>query len=375
MNPNEKNNSVKKSIAMTTPLILTLIGIGVLVLSLIGAGVWFIFIKPGAPSLSNPSYETRPSPTPTPEPPIIITPLNIDIIQVDSYEFPTVILYADIKDENDEIVEDLSREMFEVYELNENGDFEAVEIEEFRQLMSTENISINLVMDKSGSMREHDRMTQAISAATFFIEYLKEYDNAYVELTTFDSVVTVQHAFTNDYAALISTINGITPGGYTALYDAVYAALLSTNEQRGSKCIILFADGEENSSVHTFDDVALLAQATGIPIYVIGVGDDIDEDALKELAEIGGGAYFYSNDDGFEESLKQVYIDIFELQRDIYVIKYISQNTNELSELREVILKAKEYMGYSGSASREYIPVPDSQDFFVRRRESTKILM
>jgi len=374
MNPNENTNSVKKTLVMTTPLILTLIGIGVLVLSLIGAGVWFIFFSPESQGLSNPSYVNRPSPTPTPEPPIEVVPLNIEITQVDSYDFPTVILYADIKDENDEIIENLSRDIFEIYEIDENGELTAVEITEFRQLTATDNISINLVMDKSGSMREHDRMTHAINAATFFINYLKDYDNTYVELTTFDSSVTVQHTFTNDYDALIDSIKAITPGGYTALYDAVYSALLSTNEQRGAKCIIIFADGEENSSTHTLDEIAQLAQATGIPIYVIGVGGDIDEDALKELAEVGGGSYFYSSDDNFEESLKQVYTNIYEMQRDLYMIKYTSQNNNELSELREVTLKAKEYMGYSGEDSREYIPVPDIQDLVIRRRLIEKYL-
>ena len=362
MNPNENNNPVKKSIKLTMPLLLTLIGIGVLVLSLIGVGVWFLVAGPGTPGSRDPSYVNRPSPTPTPKPTVEVIPLNIEIVQIDSYDFPTVILYADIKDKHDEIVENLSRDMFEIYEINENDELVFTNITEFRQLVATDNISINLVMDKSGSMREHDRMTHAINAATFFINYLKDYDNTFVELTTFDSSVTVQHAFTNEYDALIDSIKAITPGGYTALYDAVYSALLSTNEQRGAKCIIIFADGEENSSTHTLDEIATLAQATGIPIYVIGVGDDIDEDALRELAEVGGGSYFYSSDDNFEESLKQVYTDIYEMQRDLYMIKYTSQNSNALNAIRAVTLKAKENMGFSGQNSRVYIPVPDVQD-------------
>ena len=54
-------------------------------------------------------------------------------------------------------------------EIDAAGNLAAVEIEEFRQFLVTDSVSINLVMDKSGSMLDHNRMTQAQNAAANFL--------------------------------------------------------------------------------------------------------------------------------------------------------------------------------------------------------------
>jgi len=290
--------------------------------------------------------------------------VQIEIVQIDNTDFPVISFYANIKDKNNTVISSLTRELFELFEVDETGSLVEVEIEELRQVLMTDDVSINLVMDKSGSMSDYNRMTQAQNAAAYFLNYLEGYTNSFVELTFFDDFIYVPHTFTNDFALLTGDIYGQSPGGSTALYDAIYAALLKTNEQSGAKCVIVFTDGEENASSSTFDDVVKLAQATGIPVYIVGVGFEVDEAALIKLANLAGGSYFSSLNDDLEEALKKVYTDIYNMRREMYIVRYKSIFNDELEALRKMVFRTKTGKGYSGETEREYIPVPDIHQGF-----------
>ena len=327
----------------------------------------FLQTTDDTPPLDEPPaiYETAPDQSkppiekPDPQKQVEDKPLWLEIVQVDSADFPIVSFFANIFDSNNDAVGELTKDLFDVLELDENGNLVPVNIDEFRQILTTDEVSINLVMDKSGSMSSYNRMTQAKNAANYFLSYINEYDNSFVELTFFDSYVYVPHPFTNDFTALSEEINRQVPDGNTALYDAIYSALLKTNEQSGAKCVIVFTDGEENSSSATFGDVVRLAQATGIPVYLVGVGHEVDEAELKQLADQTGGTYFSSQDNDLEESLKKVYTDIYNMRREMYVVRYTSENDNELDTFRDIVFTTKEDVAYSGETVREYIPVSD----------------
>jgi len=290
--------------------------------------------------------------------------VEINIIQIDNTDFPIISFYANILDKNNKVIEDLTRDSFEILELDETGRLVEVEIEELRQVLMTDNVSINMVMDKSGSMSDYNRMSQAQNAAAYFLGYLGGYTNSFVELTFFDDYIYVPHTFTSNFDVLTQDIYMQIPGGSTALYDAIYAALLTTNNQRGAKCVIVFTDGEENASSSTFDDVVNLAQATGIPVYIVGVGYEVDESALIMLANLAGGSYFSSQNDNLEEELKKVYREIYDARREMYVVRYKSIYSNELDSLRKMVFRAKSGKGYSGETEREYVPVPNIKQGF-----------
>jgi len=370
--PHQENTGKKRFL----PLIIVSV---CLMVFLLGAALSYYLINPASdgdndindpgsavieePIIEQPQPETKPK-ADDPEEQIFIPveeskPLQLDIVQVDSSDFPTVRFYANIHDEHDDVVRDLTSDSFEVLEMDASGTFITVQIEELRQVLTTDNVSINLVIDKSGSMNSYNRMAQAQNAASYFLNYISSYNNSYVELTFFDSYVYVPYRFTNNFNDLIDSVYGQRPNGSTALYDAIYSALLETNKQRGAKCVIVFTDGEENASSYSFNDVVSLSQSTGIPVYVIGVGNEINERELIELASLCGGEYFYSQNDDLEESLQRIYTDIFNARREQYIIQYTSKIVDELEMRHNFIFRTKEGVGFTGGTEREYVPKPD----------------
>jgi len=370
--PTHQKNTGKKRFL---PLIIVSV---CLVVFLIGAALSYYLINPASdgdnviddpgsaaaeePVIEQPQPEVKPKEDPKEQTFIPVEeskPLQLDIVQVDSSDFPTVRFYANIHDEYDEVVRELSPDSFEILEMDTSGNFITIEIEELRQVLTTDNVSINLVLDKSGSMSSYNRMAQAQNAASYFLNYISSYNNSYVELTFFDTYVYVPYRFTNDFSALIDSVYGQRPSGSTALYDAVYSSLLETNKQRGAKCVIVFTDGEENASSYSFNDVVSLSQSTGIPVYVIGVGNEINERELIELASLCGGEYFYSQNDDLEESLQRIYTDIFNARREQYIIQYTSTIRDELDMRHNFVFRTKEGVGFTGGTEREYVPKPD----------------
>ena len=292
-------------------------------------------------------------------------PVQLDIVQIDSSDFPIVRFYVNILDMESNVIEALTKESFEIYEIDVSGNLTVADIEELRQILSTENMSVNLVIDKSGSMSDNNKMAQAQSAASSFLQYLDSLGNSHVELTFFDSYVYVPHSFTDSFNVLLSSLYEQYPDGATALYDALYSALLKTNAESGAKCVIAFTDGEENASSYTYDDVVQLAQATGIPLYIVGVGSDLNEQALRNLAYLTGGAYYSANDGNLEQELQNTYFDVYNMRREQYVVQYRSNLTLSLDMLQNMMFRAKEDAGYIGETTREYVPVPVINQIFA----------
>ena len=110
--------------------------------------------------------------------------------------------------------------------------------------------------------------------------------------TSFNDYVFNRQPFTSSAALLNSAIDAVSPTGETALYDALYWALQRTNLKSGSRVVIAFTDGEENSSNYSLNDVITLSQQTGIPVYIVGVGGDVNRSSLQSLASSCNGAYY-----------------------------------------------------------------------------------
>ena len=69
----------------------------------------------------------------------------------------------------------------------------------------------------------------------------------------------------------------------------MYAGILQTYQEDGVKCIILYTDGDENSSSYSRQEVIELSVEAGIPVYIVGIGDDVDTGDLTNIAQACGG--------------------------------------------------------------------------------------
>ncbi|MCL2322208.1 MAG: YARHG domain-containing protein, partial [Oscillospiraceae bacterium] len=283
-----------------------------------------------------------------------IKPLSMDIIQLDNADFPRIKYYANIMGENNAGMEGLNKDDFKMFEDYSDGTESEVQIEDIYKIPYSEDVSINFVIDKSDSMNE------AKSAVKDFLSEIKSQNSNYVAITSFDSYVYSNQTFTNDLSDLYTAIDNIYPNSGTAFYDALCAALNSTSFQKGAKCVIAFTDGNniDNESSYTYDDVVKMCNSTGIPLYIIGIGDESKFIDLKDLTSKCNGKFISANTENLSEALANIYSNIYKMQRNLYEVTYISPNKNDANISRTIRLIADENQGYTGMTSRKYIPNP-----------------
>ncbi len=292
-------------------------------------------------------------------------PLNLNIHQVDNSRFPEITFYASAVDENNNVVEDLDASDFTIQEIDVSGQVKEVEIEEVYRVLHEDTISVNLVLDASGSMSDYNKMDQAKNAANALLSQMNLESGDQAEIISFDNYVYLNQDFTSQRQLLTDALDTIEPGDMTALYDALYAGLYQTYFESGVKCVIGFTDGLENYSSYTFEDVVTLSQNSSIPVFIIGIGEEYDADALRMLAEECSGAYYSANVEDLESILTDIYLSIYEQQQDYYVFQYTSPDTENQNQFRDIVLSTSETTEFYGTYTKEYVPQSDISGAFA----------
>ena len=124
----------------------------------------------------------------------------------------------------------------------------------------------------------------------------------------FDSRVEIRQKFTSNQSELESAIQQTMAGGSTSLYNAIYIALRELTKVRAvveqdvrRQALIVFSDGEDTSSLVSFDEVLDLAKRSETAIYTIALrGVDMQAKGFREAEfvmrtlarETGGRAFF-----------------------------------------------------------------------------------
>jgi VWFA-related protein len=290
--------------------------------------------------------------------------IDISVRQVDTTNFPEIALYVNITDKSGNVIEGIDVNDLVVQEISNGTTTQATMNDVYKVLNGDSDINVNLVMDASGSMSDSNKMTQAKNAAKTLVNQMDLSKGDQVEIISFDDYVYLDQEFTNNKSLLENAISNISVGGMTALYDALYSGLYQTYYEDGAKCVIGFTDGMENSSSYTYDDVVYMSKNTGIPVYIIGIGSDYDTSWLQNLANDCSGEYFSANASNLEQVLSNIYVDLYREQQDYYVVKYITKNTQDRSEFRDVELQTSEYSQFTGYYKKEYIPEADMTGAF-----------
>ena len=155
------------------------------------------------------------------------------------------------------------------------GDFSVYEdgVEQSVQFFEATETPIDLIVliDTSSSMS--DKMDVVHEAATGFLKTMKPGDRG--AIVSFADAVDVVQPLTSDRTALEQGILKTRARGATSLYNAIYIALkqFGRGAQRAGdvrrQAIAVLSDGEDTSSLVSFDDVLDLARKSGVSIYPI----------------------------------------------------------------------------------------------------------
>ena len=196
-----------------------------------------------------------------------------------------------------------------------------------------------MAVDLSDSMRTADfeingqtvdRLSAAKSVATEFIENRR---GDRLGLILFGSKAYLQAPLTFDTKTinqlLLESAIGLA-GERTAIGDAIGLSLKRLEDSpQASQVLILMTDGANTAGEVTPIKAAQLAAQRGLKIYTIGIGADemeertlfgtrkinpsaqLDEKALRGIAELTGGRYFRARDIG---ELAEIYVLLDELE-------------------------------------------------------------
>lgn len=279
---------------------------------------------------------------------------SVSIVQRDISQYPKVKLYLDIRDEMGNPLDQLNQKIFFLSQKDAtNGAYVKREIISAMQLNENESLNINLVADVSGSMYSNISSVQGIM--NNFVNTVQFGVGDQIALTQFSDTSFVTQNFTSDRNSIVSQINRMSAGGGTKLYDTLIESVSRVYGQSGAKCVIAFTDGLDNRSASTPEEVIRVAQNFGIPIFIIGIGYDVDHSILEYIASSTGG--YYTNAININ-TMQEIYNSIYRAQKQVYCLEY--QADDDMMALQDISIYLR---GENGGGTIQYAYTP-SDDFF-----------
>ena len=251
-----------------------------------------------------------------------------------------VSLNVTVTDPSGRFVTDVPQDAFTVYE-----DGMPQEIRFFNR--SNLPVALSILLDTSASME--DKLATAQEAAIGFVKRLRAQDLG--QVIDFDSRVLVSQSFTSNIPDLEDAIHKTTAGGSTSLHNAIYISLkeLKKIQTRNAdevrrQAIVVLSDGEDTSSLVSFDEVLDLAKRSETAIYAIGLrsrdernrGFSDAEFVLRQLTQQTGGRVFFTRQ---ISELASVYGQIADELSSQYTLGYTSRNPKRDGAWRRIVVR------------------------------------
>ena len=262
----------------------------------------------GAVAVSR-GQQTRPAAVPSDDP---------AIFKVDTR---LVVCHTTVVDKNGHLVTDLKQDAFTVFE---GGVQQTIKIFKHEDVP----VSLGLIIDNSGSMREKRAKVEAASVA--LVKASNPDDESFVVNFNDEAFLDLPHGkdFTSDIKELEEALTRIDSRGGTAMRDAIRMSIdhLKEKAHKEKKVLVVVTDGNDNSSVISLENLVKAAQQSEVLIYSVGLLSDEErreakraEHALNDLALATGGEAFFPKDvTDVDRIAKQVARDI----RNQYTIEY-----------------------------------------------------
>jgi Ca-activated chloride channel family protein len=223
-------------------------------------------------------------------------------------------------------------------------------------------LNLGLVVDVSGSQEPFVRAHQK-DLKIFLDSFLTSRDHAF--LVCFARHPRLVTAYTTSSKRLMETLDAYlaarTPAefpvlgpkelrvGGTAFFDAVYHSVnqMFRGAEPGRRALVIFSDGEDNTSAHHELDAIEIAQANDVMLFAIRYTDLRDgkwdsrnkygRSVMERLAGETGGAVF----DAAKKSLAEHFQEIGEQLRASYELGYHSTNPANDDTFHKVTIRAK----------------------------------
>jgi len=209
-------------------------------------------------------------------------------------------------------------------------------------------LRLGLIIDTSNSVTDRFSFEQA--AATKFLQtVVTDKDDLAFVLAVNNSVLLVQD-FSGDQERIAHAINQLSPGGGTAMWDAVSFAAekLAGRAETGpvARVLVVISDGEDNNSSTSLKEAIASAQRSDVAVYTVSTREEVSQDpnaevgdhALRTLSDLTGGAAFVP---GSVRRLKGSLTELQQVIRGRYLVSYKPDSFQRDGRYRAIDIKAE----------------------------------
>ncbi|HUJ50095.1 MAG TPA: VWA domain-containing protein [Bryobacteraceae bacterium] len=202
-----------------------------------------------------------------------------------------VILPISVSDKSGKLITDIPQKSFKVYE---NGAEQPIKIFKREDVP----ISLGIIIDNSGSMREKRQKVE--TASMDLVKASNPQDEVFI--VNFNDDAWLDVPFTSDIKKMEEGIAKIDSRGGTAMRDAINLSMdyLRKEGKKQKKVVLVITDGNDNASSISLEKLVTRAQQEEVLIYSIGLLNEeerrearIAKRALDELTRESGGVAFY----------------------------------------------------------------------------------
>jgi VWFA-related protein len=272
-----------------------------------------------------------------------------------------VVCHTTVVDRSGHLVDHLTQDAFSVFENNVRQQIKLFKHEDVP-------VSMGLVIDSSGSMRNSNKRAGVEASAMALIQASNPDDEVFVihfnDETYFDNPGNKE--FLTKPEEMREALHRTEPSGGTAMRDAVQLAVNWLKKaHKEKKVLVVVTDGEDNASSedNSLENVVRSARQNEVLIYSVGLLSEEDHKAaanakhqLNELSEATGGEAFYPREVSEVDPIaRQVARDL----RSQYTIEYTPSNPAMDGTFRRIRVSVKAPGGAAARTRTGYYATPD----------------
>jgi len=260
-----------------------------------------------------------------------------------------VALSVVVIDEQGEFVRGLGAGDFRVYE---------DDVEQHLTYFAAEDVPLDLVVAIDISRSMADAMAFVKAGVKELLSGLAVDDR--VTITGFnDAIFTIARPETPPETRS-RAIDRLAPFGGTALYDTIIRSLDSLGQRLGRSALVLFTDGDDQSSYVGAADAEARLRASEATLFAVGQGRALESGALRKtltrMAETSGGSSYFMRS---EDDLRGAFAEVLEQLSHQYFLVYEPENRERDGawralrvELEDPRLRVRSRQGYTAAAPR-----------------------
>lgn len=254
--------------------------------------------------------------------------VSVNIMDIDASAFNTVKADFQFEAENEKDV----KEQILVEDCG-------TEISEFQiEKIQYDSARILLCCDVSGSMsgKPIADLREAIKMMAS-----SELGNVEIAIVAFSNDANLVLDFTNDREKVASAADQLKDGGGTQIANAVQYSLehFGSSKADSMDYIVVLSDGQSSDSQY-IEQISRDAEARGIVVHSLGLGDGVDANYLETLARSTGGTYSYVSN---SETLNSFYKSLQTRKEHSYRVEYKAEDELLRNRTLKISAKGEEY--------------------------------